>query len=168
MISTPVQQIYRGKRFAPELGILGFHMTSGPPCWWPWQTMKRPTRWRPDQSSGNWTLLLWKLLDLPRCKNLWHFFFVLLARSGVWLLFNGLLALLFSFFEVIREFDKFLYRGWAKLFLLLSLKNMAVDHVGENQEYNIATPTVPHRVLVVIHGYTTIMKLKVKVGSVKM
>ena len=38
---------------------------------------------------------------LPRCKNLWHFFFVLLARSGVWLLFNGLLAL-FVFF-VLRH-----------------------------------------------------------------
>ena len=52
-------------------------------------------------------------LGLPRCKNLWHFFFVLLARSGVWLLFNGLWALLFSLFYVIREFDKFLHRGWA-------------------------------------------------------
>ena len=48
---------------------------------------------------------------LPRCKNLGHFFFVLLARVGVWLLFNGLLALLFSLFYVIREFDKFLHRG---------------------------------------------------------
>ena len=55
-------------------------------------------------------------LGLPRCKNLWHFFFVLLARSGVWLLFNGLLALLFSLFYVIREFDKFLHRGWAQIF----------------------------------------------------
>ena len=36
------------------------------------------------------------------------FFFVFLARAGVWLLFNGLLALLFY---VIREFDKFLHRG---------------------------------------------------------
>ena len=51
---------------------------------------------------------------LPRCKNLWHFFFVLLARSGVWLLFNGLWTLLFSLFYVIREFDKFLHRGWAE------------------------------------------------------
>ena len=50
---------------------------------------------------------------LPRCKNLWHFFFVFLARAGVWLLFNGLLALLFSLFYVIREFDKFLHRGRA-------------------------------------------------------
>ena len=50
---------------------------------------------------------------LPRCKNLWHFFFVFLARAGVWLLFNGLLALLFSLFYVICEFDKFLHRGWA-------------------------------------------------------
>ena len=38
-------------------------------------------------------------------------FFVLLARVGVWLLFNSLLAILFSLFHVIREFDKFLHRG---------------------------------------------------------
>ena len=38
-------------------------------------------------------------------------FFVLLACSGVWLLFNGLWALLFPLFYVIREFDKFLHRG---------------------------------------------------------
>ena len=48
---------------------------------------------------------------LPRCKNLSHFFFVLLACVGVWLLFNGLLALLFSLFYVICKFDKFLHRG---------------------------------------------------------
>ena len=51
-------------------------------------------------------------------KNLWHFYFVLLAPSGVWLLFNGLLALLFSLFYVIREFDKFLHRGWAQITVL--------------------------------------------------
>ena len=33
------------------------------------------------------------------------FFFVFLARAGVWLLFNGLLALLFSLFYLIWEFD---------------------------------------------------------------
>ena len=59
----------------------------------------------------NETNLLWA--GLPRCKNLWHFFFVFLARAGVWVLFNGLSALLFSLFDVIREFDKFLHRGWA-------------------------------------------------------
>ena len=48
---------------------------------------------------------------LPRCKYLCHFFFVLLACVGVWLLFNSLLALLFSLFYVICEFDKFLHRG---------------------------------------------------------
>ena len=53
-------------------------------------------------------------VGLPRCKNLWHFFFVFLARAGVWVLFNGLLALLFSLFYVIREFDKFLHWGWAQ------------------------------------------------------
>ena len=31
--------------------------------------------------------------------------------AGVWLLFNGLLALLFSLFYVVREFDKFLDQG---------------------------------------------------------
>ena len=48
--------------------------------------------------------------SLPQCKNLWYFFFVSLARAGVWLLFNGLLALLFSFFHVICEFDRFLHQ----------------------------------------------------------
>ena len=33
------------------------------------------------------------------------FFFVSLARVGVWLLYNGLLVLLFSLFYVILEFD---------------------------------------------------------------
>ena len=47
-----------------------------------------------------------KRVGLPRCKNLWHFYFVFLARPGVWLLFNGLWSLLFSLFYVIREFDK--------------------------------------------------------------
>ena len=34
------------------------------------------------------------------------FCFVLLACVGVWLLFNGLLAHLFSLFYVISEFDR--------------------------------------------------------------
>ena len=36
-------------------------------------------------------------------------FSVSLAHTGVWLFFNGLLALLFSLFYVIREFDRFLH-----------------------------------------------------------
>ena len=36
-------------------------------------------------------------------------FFVSLARAGVGFLFNDLLALLFSLFYVIREFDRFLF-----------------------------------------------------------
>lgn len=36
------------------------------------------------------------------------FFFVSLARVGVWLLFNRLLALLVALFYVIREFDMLL------------------------------------------------------------
>ena len=36
------------------------------------------------------------LLGLPRCKNLWYFFFVSLAHARLWLLLNGFLALLFS------------------------------------------------------------------------
>ena len=56
-----------------------------------------------------------RLWGLPRCKNLWCFFFVSLARAGVWLLFNGLLAPLFSLFYVICEFDRFLHRAWARL-----------------------------------------------------
>ena len=65
--------------------------------------------------AGKWPLVdgpECSLVGLPRCKNLWHFFFVLLARSGVWLLFNGLWALLFSLFYVIREFDKMSQSCW--------------------------------------------------------
>ena len=36
---------------------------------------------------------------------------------GLVILFNGLLALLFSLFYIIREFDRFLHRGWAKTLL---------------------------------------------------
>ena len=64
------------------------------------------------------------LVGLPRCKNLWHFFFVFLARAGVWLLFNGLSALLFSLFYLIREFDMFLHRGWTE-------KSFSIDHFRE-------------------------------------
>ena len=39
------------------------------------------------------------------------FLFVSLARAEIWLLFNGLLALLF---HVIPEFDRFLQRGCAQ------------------------------------------------------
>ena len=60
--------------------ILGFHMTSRPPCWCPKQR-KGGHVGAPTKSSGNLTILL--------CKR----------------------------------------------FLLFSLKNMAVDHVSENQQY---------------------------------
>ena len=60
--------------------ILGFHMTSRPPCWCPKQR-KGGHVGAPTKSSGNLTLLL------------------------------------------------------GKRFLLFSLKNMAVDHVSENQQY---------------------------------
>ena len=60
--------------------ILGFHMTSRPPCWCPKQR-KGGHVGVATKSSGNLTLLL--------CKR----------------------------------------------FLLFSLKNMAVDHVSENQQY---------------------------------
>ena len=60
--------------------ILGFHMTSRPPCWCPKQR-KGGHVGAPTKSSGNLTLLL--------CKR----------------------------------------------FLLFSLKNMAVDHVSENQQF---------------------------------
>ena len=45
-----------------------------------------------------------KTAGLPWCKNLWYFLFVLLACAGVWSLFNGLLALLFSFFVASVNF----------------------------------------------------------------
>ena len=46
----------------------------------------------------------WGLPRLITCD----IFSVSLARAGVWLLFNDLLALSFSLFYVIREFDRFL------------------------------------------------------------
>lgn len=45
----------------------------------------------------------------PRCENLSYFFLVTIALAGVWLLLNGLLALLFSWFYVIREIDRFIF-----------------------------------------------------------
>ena len=50
--------------------------------------------------------MIW--VSLPWCANLWSFFFVLLTRVGVWLLFSGLLAHLFCLFYIVREFDRFL------------------------------------------------------------
>ena len=50
----------------------------------------------------------------PRCEDLSYFFFVSRSRTAVWLLFNGLLDLLFCLFYVIREFDRFLHRVSAK------------------------------------------------------
>ena len=44
-------------------------------------------------------------------KTLLYFYFVWLAHAGVWLLLNALLALLFSFLYVIREYHRFLQRG---------------------------------------------------------
>ena len=80
--------------------------------------------WQSQPSAGNNFSLFtghmsFQILGLPRCKNLWYILFVSLARAGFWLLFNGFLALLFSLFYVIREFDRFLHRGWAQIFLLV-------------------------------------------------
>ena len=44
------------------------------------------------------------------------FFFVSLARVGVWLLFNALLVLLFSLFFVILESDMLLHRRSQSIF----------------------------------------------------
>lgn len=38
-----------------------------------------------------------------------------LTRDGFWLLFNSVLALLFSWFHVIRDFDSFLHWGWVQI-----------------------------------------------------
>lgn len=57
-----------------------------------------------------------KSLGSPRCNYLWYFIFVFLVRAGGWLLFNGLLALLFSLSYVIVEFNRFLHRRLAKRF----------------------------------------------------
>ena len=46
-------------------------------------------------------------------KNLWYFFFVSFTPAGVWLLFNGVLALLLSLFYNTCGFDRFLHHGWA-------------------------------------------------------
>ena len=48
-----------------------------------------------------------KSLGLPRCKNL-RYFFVSLELTKLSLLFDGLLALLFSLLYVICEFNRFL------------------------------------------------------------
>ena len=45
-----------------------------------------------------WENKTYELKGLPRCKKLQYFFFVSLAHVGAWLLFNGLLALLFTLF----------------------------------------------------------------------
>ena len=52
-------------------------------------------------------------LGLPRCKDLWNFFFVLSARGGVRLLFDVFLLFCFPLCNVICEFHRFLHRGWA-------------------------------------------------------
>ena len=54
---------------------------------------------RPDSQR------FWVYLGVRTCD----IFSVSLVRAGVWLLFNGLLALLFSLFYVMREFDRFLH-----------------------------------------------------------
>ena len=41
------------------------------------------------------------------CYNLWYFFFLLFAHDEVWLLF-------YLFYDVIREFDMFLYWLWTE------------------------------------------------------
>lgn len=57
---------------------------------------------------------------LHRCKNLWYVFFASLVHAQVWLLFNGPLAFLFSFFfNVIRVFDMLLHQGWASVSYLV-------------------------------------------------
>ena len=60
---------------------------------------------------------VWKLRNIQRlcvlrCKNLWNFFFVLLARSRVRLLFYVFLLFCFPWRYVIREFHKSLKRYW--------------------------------------------------------
>ena len=47
------------------------------------------------------------------------FLFALLARAGVLVLFNGLLALFFLFICVFREFETFLQLGWSIYFRIL-------------------------------------------------
>ena len=50
----------------------------------------------------------WVYLGERTCDT---FLFVLFTCSGIWLLFNGLLAFLFSLITVICEFNRFLHRG---------------------------------------------------------
>ena len=59
----------------------------------------------PSPGVGGW----WKQTTSALPVTLFLCF--ILARAGVWVSFNGLLALLFSLFYVIREFDKILHRG---------------------------------------------------------
>ena len=49
-------------------------------------------------------------MGLLHCKNIWYIsLFVSLACGGVWFLFSGLLALLFSLFYVTCEFQRLLH-----------------------------------------------------------
>lgn len=57
--------------------------------------------------SALYHLLLKVILGLLWCKNVCYFFLLSLARAWVWLLIDGLLALSFSLFYVICEFDRF-------------------------------------------------------------
>jgi len=62
--------------------------------------------WPPALNFNDVQDVIW---GLPRCIYL----FVSFARAGVYLSFNGLLALLFSLIYAIREFDRFSHRGSA-------------------------------------------------------
>ena len=81
-VVTHLLGIFKGiiPYYTVYIAILGFHMTSRPPCWCPKQR-KGGHVGAPTKSSGNLTLFL--------CKR----------------------------------------------YLLFSLKNMAVDHVSENQQF---------------------------------
>lgn len=76
--------------------------------------------------SASYHLLLKVILGLLWCKNVCYFFFLVsLARALVWLLFHGLLALSFSLFYVICEFDRF--RSYLSIISIVSCFPIALS-----------------------------------------
>lgn len=75
--------------------------------------------------SASYHLLLKVILGLLWCKNVCYFFLVSLARALVWLLFHGLLALSFSLFYVICEFDRF--RSYLSIISIVSCFPSAIS-----------------------------------------
>ena len=67
---------------------------------------------------------------------------MLLACAGLWLLFNGLLAFLFSLFHVICEFDRFLHLIEDEpIFFIQDLKHLCKGNLKLQQNINSTVPS---------------------------